>query len=362
MSLPKPRPHLLSLAPYPLADRGTPMAREPILLAQNENAGPPSPTALAAASAALAGANRYPDADATPLRLAIAAAEKLDASRIVCSAGSMELIALLAQAYLGPGDEAVASDHGYLFFRTAAALVGADMVLAPERDLGAEVDALLAAVGSRTRMVFLANPNNPTGSLLGRGEVRRLQAGLPVNVTLVLDAAYAEYVTEADYEPGIELVETTANTVMIRTFSKIHGLAGLRVGWGYFPPAIADMLNRVRHPNAVTAPGLAAGAAAIADRGHAAALRDANAERRAWLAGELGALGLRPYPSHGNFLLVSFGSKDRAAAAYQFLKAQGVILRPMAAYGLGECLRVTIGCLDELVALRDELKAWKARG
>jgi histidinol-phosphate aminotransferase len=361
MSLPKPRPHLLSLAPYPLADRGAPAGREPILLAQNENAAPPSPAALAAASVALASANRYPDADATPLRLAIAAAEKLDARRIVCGAGSMELISLLAQAYLGPGDEAVASAHGYLFFRSAAALVGAHVVLAPERDLGAEVDALLAAVGPRTRMVFLANPNNPTGSLLGRGEVHRLRAALPEDVVLVLDAAYAEYVAGANYEPGAELVEATANTAMIRTFSKIHGLAGLRIGWGYFPPAIADMLNRMRHPNAVTGAGLAAAAVAIADRGHAAALRDANAERRAWLARELARHGLRPYPSQGNFLLVSFQSGDRAGAAYRFLKAEGILLRPMAAYGLDECLRATIGSQDELVALRDALAAWRAR-
>jgi histidinol-phosphate aminotransferase len=360
MSLPKPRPHLASLAPYPVADRGTPARRAPILLAQNENAAPPSPAALAAAKAALAGANRYPDADSTPLRRAIAEAEGLDASRIVCGAGSMELISLLAQSYLGPDDEAVASAHGYLFFRSAAALVGARVVLAPERDLHAEVDALLAAVGPRTRMVFLANPNNPTGSLMPRGEVQRLQAALPPEVILVLDAAYAEYVTEADYEPGAELVETTANTVMIRTFSKIHGLAGLRVGWGYFPPAIADILNRIRPPNAVTGPGLAASAAAIADRVHATAVREANAEHRAWLAGELRALGLMPHPSQGNFLLVPFANGSDADAAYAFLKREGIILRPMAAYGLGECLRVTIGNPDELAALRDGLRAWRA--
>jgi histidinol-phosphate aminotransferase len=359
--MPAPRPHILALAPYPLSERSGTGGGRPILLAQNENAAPPCPAAIEAAQAAMADLNRYPEGDAASLRHAIAAAENISADRIICGAGSMELISLLAQAYLGPGDEMVVSEHGYLFFRTVAESVGARFVLAPERRLCVEVDAMLRQVGPRTRMVCLANPNNPTGTLLSSSEIRRLRASLRPDIILVLDGAYAEYVNRPDYDPGIELVETTANTVMVRTFSKVHGLASLRIGWGYFPHAIADIINRIRHPNNVAAPGLAAAAAAIADRGHAEKIREANAELLAWLTRELRQLGLSPDDSHGNFLLLPFGSPQNAATAYLFLKARDIMLRPMSAYGLGDRLRVTIGSHDELLVLRDALRVWTSR-
>jgi histidinol-phosphate aminotransferase len=351
---------VLSLARYELAELPPAGLRRVIHLSQNENASPPSPAAIEAARAALAEANRYPDGDAGPLRQAIAAAEKLSAERIVCAAGSMELLSLLSHAYLGPGDEVVVSEHGYLFFRTVARQVGAGIAVASERDLAMDVDAILERVGPRTRMVLLANPNNPTGSFLPGSEIRRLRRALREDVMLVLDGAYTDYIIEQDFENGAALVDETANTVMIRTFSKIHGLAGLRVGWGYFPAAIAEIINRIRQPNGVTQPGMAAAAVAIADRARIAAQRKTNAESRGWFAGEVASLGLRAYPSHGNFLLARFADAPDAADAYRFLKGEGIFLRPMAAYGLSDCLRVTIGTMEEMQALVAALKSWTA--
>jgi histidinol-phosphate aminotransferase len=359
---PTPRPHLRALAPFALADRSVAAHLRAIHLAQNENAVAPGAAALEAMRAAIANINRYPEADAATLRQAIAKAENLSADRIICGAGSMELLALLAQAYLGPDDEIVISENGYVFFRTVAELVGARFVLAPERDFRTDIDAMLACVGPRTRMVFIANPNNPTGSLLSQAEVQRLRAALRSDIILVIDAAYAEYVTERGYEPGVALVDAASNTVMMRTFSKVHGLAGLRIGWGYFPAAIADVVNRMRHPNNVNAVAIAAAAAAVADRAHVATVRAANATLRTSFVQELRRLGFVPGDSHANFVLLPFASPGDAAAAREFLKARGILIRPMSAYGLDQCLRITIGTADEMRAVGESLRAWRSEG
>jgi histidinol-phosphate aminotransferase len=356
---PTPRPHVRSLAPFMLADRTVAPGLKAIHLAQNESPIGPGPAALAALRAATENLNRYPEADAVTLRHAIAKAERLDADRIICGSGSMELLALLAQAYLGPGDEIVISQYGYVFFRTVAELVGARFVLAPERDFRTDIDAMLARVTPRTRMVFVANPNNPTGTLLTGAEIARLRAALRSDVILVIDAAYAEYVTEPGYDPGAALVEAGANTVMMRTFSKIHGLAGLRVGWGYFPAPIAEIVNRMRHPNNVTAIGITAAAAAIADRAHIAAVRDANAALRTGFIAELRRIGLTPCDSQANFVLLPFASAERAASSRTHLKDRGILIRPMTAYGLDQCLRITLGTPEEMRAVEDALRQWK---
>jgi histidinol-phosphate aminotransferase len=350
MPWPSPRKHILALDPYRLAARDAP-GPSLIRLDQNENGAPPSPKVLAAARSALNEINRYPEGDAASLRAAIAAAEGLPAERIVCGAGSMELLGLLAQAYLGPGDEALMSQYGYLYFRSVAAAAGARIVAAPEQDLQVSVDALLARAGPDTRMVYLANPNNPTGSLLPRGELLRLRAGLRPDVLLVLDAAYAEYVGEPGYEPGAALVEDAPNTVMLRSFSKIHGLAGLRIGWAYAPPDIVDALNRIRHPNGISAPGIAAAIAAIGDRATMMEARQATARRRDRLIQGLQALGLAPLSSHTNFLLLPLADDAEARALYEEMKDKEIMLRPMAGYGLGHCLRITIGSEAEIEIL-----------
>ena len=358
MSAPLPRDHIPSLEPYRLAERGSTGPRL-IRLDQNENAADPSPAATAAARAALIEANRYPEGDAASLRAAIAETEGLPAGQIICGAGSMELLGLIAQAYLRPGDEAVVSRYGYLYFRSVAQANGATAVLARERGLSAEIDALLASVTARTRILFLANPNNPTGTLLGQRELHRLRANLREDIILVLDAAYAEYVMTSDYDSGAALVAAGSNTVMLRSFSKVHGLAGLRVGWGYFPVEIASMLNRIRHPNGVSAPGIAAAAAAIRDRAHIAAVRRANADLRGWFTAALRPLGFEASESHGNFLLLPFAD---AAAAYGHLKGEGIMLRPMDGYGLSHCLRVTLGMRGEMELLLQALAAWREDG
>ena len=280
---------------------------------------------------------------------AIASRYGLDADRIVCGSGSDELINLLAHAYIGPGDEAIYTEHGFLMYKIATLSSGGRPIAVAEKNYRADVDAILAAVTARTKVVFLANPNNPTGTYLRHDEVRRLQQALPGRVLLLLDAAYSEYVRRNDYEAGLELVATTGNTVMTRTFSKIYGLAALRLGWAYCPAAIADVLNRVRGPFNVTAPALAAGVAAVADRAHVDSAVAHNEKWLPWVATEIERLGLQVTPSVGNFLLVHFPveSARNAAAADAFLKRNGIILRRVAAYGLPGALRMTIGTEDD---------------
>ncbi|MBN9248729.1 MAG: histidinol-phosphate transaminase, partial [Hyphomicrobium sp.] len=304
-----------------------------------------SPAAIAAFKMAAGELERYPDGQATLLRDAIARRYGLDARRIVCGSGSDELLGLLARGYLGPGDEAIYTAHGFLVYRIAILTNGATPVVAPERDLKTDVDAILAAVTPKTRVVFIANPNNPTGTYISIEEVRRLRAGLRGDILLVLDAAYSEYVSKNDYEAGLELVATTTNTVMTRTFSKIYGLAALRIGWAYCPPEIADVLNRIRGPFNLSSPAIAAGAAAIEDIEHTERARLHNDKWLPWVVSELEKLSLSVTPSVANFVLIHFdGIKGKTASeADEFLKANGIIVRKVGAYGFPNALRMTIG-------------------
>lgn len=316
-----------------------------IKLASNETPLGASPEAMAAYRDATASLERYPDGAVTALREELGALYGLNSEHIVCGAGSDEILSLLSYAYLGPGDEAIYSAHGFLMYKICILARGATPVVAPEKDYTADVDAILEKVSARTRMVFLANPNNPTGTYLPISEVARLRAGLPDNVLLVLDAAYAEYVQRNDYEAGFELVATTSNTVMTRTFSKIYGLASLRIGWAYCPREIAEVLNRIRGPFNVSAPAIAAGVAALRDKAH---IEKSIAFNTLWLgkmSDALRGLGLEVTPSVGNFLLVHFPDDDtkNAAAADDYLSSKRIILRRMEAYGLPGALRLTIG-------------------
>ncbi|TCK23712.1 histidinol-phosphate aminotransferase [Ancylobacter aquaticus] len=330
-------------------------------LSANENPLGPSPKAIAAFQSATA-LELYPDGSSTKLREAIAATYGLDPARIVCGTGSDELLMLTAAAFAGPGDEVLYSQHGFLVYRIAALAAGAAPVVAPEKDYRSDVDALLAAVTEKTRVVFLANPNNPTGTYIPFDEVKRLQRGLPPHVLLALDAAYAEYVRRNDYEAGIELVATCPNVVMLRTFSKIHGLAALRVGWLYGPAEVVDAVNRIRGAFNVSAPGLAAAVAAIEDTGHVDAAIAHNETWLPWLSQELTALGLTVTPSVTNFLLVHFpdvpGRTAKEADAY--LSQRGLILRRVDSYGLPGALRVTIGTQEANRLLVEVLKAFMA--
>jgi len=357
MSGPAPRPGILEIAPYVGGESALPGVGQPIKLASNEGALGPSPKAVAAYKTIAATAHRYPDGTCAELRRALGRQHGLDPERIVCGAGSDELIALLCRAYAGPGDEILYSAHGFLMYPIAARSVGATPVKAPESNLTADVDALLDRVTGRTRILFLANPNNPTGSYLPVDELRRLRAGLPDEVLLVIDAAYAEFVVRNDYSPGVELVDGAANVVMTRTFSKIYALASLRLGWSYCPPAVADVLNRIRGPFNVGAPAQVAGLAALGDVAFTDLARRHNESWLAWTTERLRDLGLEVAPSVCNFILVRFpaaAGRD-AAAADAFLRGRGIIARRMGAYDLADSLRITIGREDEMRALVEAL-------
>jgi histidinol-phosphate aminotransferase len=348
-STPTPRPGVLDIEAYVPGESHVPGGLKPIKLSSNETPLGPSPKAVEAFAAAGASLERYPDGQATALRQAIARRFGLNADRIVCGAGSDELISLIAHAYLGPGDEAVFTEHGFLLYRIVVLAAGATPVVAPERELRADVDAILARVTDKTKVVFLANPNNPTGTYLGIEEVRRLRAKLPANVLIVLDAAYAEYVRRNDYEAGLELVATTDNTVMTRTFSKIFGLAGLRIGWAYCPAAVADALNRIRGPFNLSSASIAAGAAAMDDAAHIEAAVQHNEKWLPWLTAEIEKLGLKVTPSVANFILIHFPTEPKrdAAACDAFLKQRAIILRRVGGYGLPGALRLTVGSEED---------------
>ncbi len=345
---PVPRPGVLAIDPYVPGKSAAPGVAKVHKLSSNETPLGPSPKALDALRGESEKLALYPDGGATLLRKAIGTRYGLDPDRIVCGAGSDELLTLLALAFVGPGDEGIYCAHGFLVYRIAILTAGGSPVIAPERNLTADVDAILASVTPRTRIVFLANPNNPTGTYLPFDEIRRLQAGLPGNVLLVLDGAYAEYVRANDYEAGLSLALETHNTVMTRTFSKIHGLAAQRIGWMVGPAEVVDAVNRIRGPFNVSGGAIAAGAAAIADEAHVAAAVTHNAEWLPWLAQQVEALGLTATPSVGNFLLVHFPEEpgQTAAEADAHLTENGVIVRRVSSYGLPNALRVTIGSAE----------------
>jgi histidinol-phosphate aminotransferase len=342
---PVPRPGVLDIQAYVPGKSGTAGVAKIYKLSSNETPLGPSPKAIAAAKAVAAELEFYPDGAATKLREAIAAKYGLDPARIVCGAGSDELLNLLTHAYIGPGDEGVFTEHGFLVYRIAILGAGGKPVVVPERNYTADVDAILAAVTPRTKVVFLANPNNPTGTYLPFDEVKRLHAALPPQVLLVLDAAYAEYVRRNDYASGLELVATAENVVMTRTFSKIYGLAGLRLGWMVGPAHVIDAVNRIRGPFNVSAPAIEAGVAAVADDAHVAEAVAHNERWLDWLTREIEALGLTVTPSVGNFILIHFPTEAgrTAADADAFLTKRGLILRAVGAYGLPNALRMTVG-------------------
>jgi len=351
------RPGIMDIAPYVGGAATADGVNRVIRLASNENPLGPSPSAIAAYRDLAGDLHRYPDGSATALREAIAEVEGLEAARMVCGAGSDELISLLIRAYAGPGDEVLYSAHGFLMYAISARSVGALPMAAPERDLTADVDALLARVTPRTRLVFLANPNNPTGSYLPSSEVARLHAGLPSDVLLVIDAAYAEYADAPDYDDGATLARDNDNVVMTRTFSKIYGLAALRLGWAYGSSEVIDVINRVRGPFNVSQAALAAGCAAVADQAHVARSKAHNAACRARLVEALSAIGLDPRPSLGNFLLLRFPEGAAAASsALAALTRQGILLRGMDGYGLPDSLRMTIGTDEEAEACIEAFK------
>lgn len=342
---PQPRPGVLDISPYVPGKSTAPGVAKVFKLSSNETPLGPSEKAIAAYNAVGKHLEDYPDGSAAELREAIGASLGLDPARIVCGAGSDDLLNLIARAYLKDGDEAIHATHGFLVYPIATLAAGAKPVVAPETDYTANVDHLLAAVTPRTKVLFLANPNNPTGTYIPFDEVKRLHKGLPPHVLLVLDAAYAEYVERNDYESGIELVATSENVVMCRTFSKIYGLAALRLGWMYGPAHVVDAINRIRGPFNVNAPAIAAGVAAIRDTAHVERARAHNTKWLGWLTEEIRKLGLTVTPSVANFVLIHFPETEGKTAkeADAFLTKRGLVLRVVSGYKLPNALRLTVG-------------------
>lgn len=349
MSKPIPRPGILSIAPYQagksaiagkLADN-----LDILKLSSNESALGASPKAVAAYQAASDTLHRYPDSAHIAFRAALSEKFNIPLPRIICGAGSDELIGLLTHAFCTQGDEVIHSQYGFLMYPIYARAAGATPISVPEKNYKSDVDALLAAITPRTKIMFLAQPNNPTGSYLTQHEMARLIEGIPPHVILAIDGAYVEYVTAADYPDPLKLALTHDNIVMLRTFSKIYGIPALRLGWGVFPDEIADAVNRIRGPFNVSSPALAAGIAALQDDAHTQVCIAENNRALEFYQQNLSKLGLKPLPSVGNFVLVEFAAtgSHTASAANQFLLSQGIIVREVANYGLPNCLRITTG-------------------
>ncbi|WP_321326590.1 histidinol-phosphate transaminase [uncultured Parasphingorhabdus sp.] len=364
MSGPKAKDWIMGIAPYVPGKSTGADGRRIVKLSANENPLGCSPAASDALNAASASVDRYPDPGSTRLREAIAAKYDLDPARIICGTGSDDVLHLAANAFSGPGDEIIYVKYGFAVYDIAARRYGGTPVVADDQDYGTDVDAILAKVTDRTKVIFIANPNNPTGTFTPRAEIARLHAALPGHVLLVLDAAYAEYMDEGQDDGALALASSQPNVLVTRTFSKIHGLAAERIGWGYADAEIIGAMNRIRLPFNVTTAGQDAAVAALAADDFVTMSREHNARWRQWLSDEMGALGnhgLRVVPSHTNFLLVLFEGKVTAEQANAALMDKGYAVRWLPGQGLVNGLRITIGTEEETrgvaQALREILEA-----
>ncbi len=355
---PSPRPEILGIHPYVAGESTVAGANRTVKLSSNEGAFGVPPGAQAAIHAATEEVYRYPDGATPGLRAALGKRWGLDPARIVCGAGSDDLIYQFCLSYGGPGRDILMSAHGFTIYQIAGTYAGSKVIKAPERNMCVDLDAMLAAVSPATRLVFIANPNNPTGSMVSTSELARFRARLPQHVLLVIDSAYAEYVTQDDYDAGVSLVDAGDNTVMTRTFSKVFGLGGMRIGWCYAPPAVVDVMNRVRGPFNVSVAAQAAAIAALAEPGWVEMSKAHNTKYRQVMTDGLTAAGIKVWPSQGNFVMADFGTVDKANAADAFLRGRGIIVRKIGGYGLPHCLRITVGPADEVAALIDGLTAF----
>ena len=359
MQAPTPKPWIMAIAPYVPGRAETDDGRKVAKLSANENPLGCSAHAKAAFAAHADDLARYPDPSAAALREAIAAQYDLDPGRVIYGTGSDEILHLIAGAYAGPGDEVIQVRYGFAVYAIATQRVGATLVIAPDKDFTTDVDAILNAVTAQTRIVFIANPNNPTSTFVSGSEVARLHSGLRSDIMLVIDQAYAEYIDAEDDDGALDLARKYANVIITRTFSKIHGLAAERIGWGYGSAEAVAAMHRIRAPFNVTTAGQAAAVAAINDDAFVAHSRAHNATWRAWLSAEIakfGNAGLRVVPSKANFLLVLFDAKVSAEQAYKALMDHGYITRWLPGQGLPGALRITIGTEAETRGLAEALR------
>ncbi len=337
----KPQPGIMDIALYQGGASHVEGMSNVLKLSSNENPAGPSDKAKEAYVRAAHDLHRYPSTDHASLRAAIAERWSLDADRVIMGVGSDEVLHFMCQAYAGPGDEVIHTEHGFALYRISTLAAGATPVEVKERDRVIDVDAILAACNKKTKLVYIANPANPTGTMIGPAEVARLAEGLPGQAILVLDGAYAEYVE--GFDAGLALIEARENVVMTRTFSKIYGLGGMRVGWGYGPKAIIDVLNRVRGPFNMSSAALAAAEAAVRDTAYFERCQRENARWREWLATALAEIGVPSDTSTANFILARFADEEEAVGCNEHLLSQGIIVRHPKGYGFPHCLRITVG-------------------
>ncbi|SDW72297.1 histidinol phosphate aminotransferase apoenzyme [Ruegeria halocynthiae] len=336
-----PQPGIMDIALYQGGQSHVAGVADVIKLSSNENPFGPSPKAIEAVRDSAAALHRYPSTDHAGLRSAIAGRHDLDADRIICGVGSDEVLQFVAQAYAGPGDQVIYTEHGFSMYPIIARMAGATPVMVPERDRRVDVDIILAAVTEQTKIVFVTNPGNPTSTMISEGELERLAQGLPGDCLLVLDGAYAEFVE--GFDGGAGLVDRFSNVIMTRTFSKVFGLGGMRVGWGYAASEIIDVLNRVRQPFNLSSTALTAAEAAIQDEEYLRFCQSENARLRTWLSEELAKVGVASDASCTNFILARFADQTEAEACDDYLKTQGLIVRKVAGYNLPNALRITVG-------------------
>lgn len=357
MTIITPQPGIMDIALYQGGASHIEGVADPLKLSSNENPFGPSDQAVRAIAEAAAKAHRYPSTDHAALRAAIGEVHNLDPDRIIIGVGSDEILTLLAMAYAGPGDEVLYPEHGFSLYRIIALAAGATPVVAAEDGRRVDVDALLAAVTPATRLVYFANPANPAGTMIDRTEVVRLADGLPDQCVLVLDGAYAEFVE--GYDGGADMVAARDNVVMTRTFSKIYGLGGLRVGWGYAPQEIIDVLNRIRGPFNMSGVALAGAEAAVRDQAFVTRCRQVNANERARLMGGVHQLGIACDESLANFVLARFADEAEAVAADAHLKSHGILVRLVKGYGFPDALRITVGRPEDNTRVLEALRIFR---
>ncbi len=338
---------ILEITPYKGGDSKLSNVDKIYRLASNECPYGPSPKAVALMQEIASTSHRYPDGGAHELRQELALSYGIEQEQIICGAGSDEILSFICAAYVSPGDEVIYTEHGFLMYRISTLVNGGTPVSVAEKGLKADIDTIIAAVTENTKVVFIANPNNPTGSYLTKAELAELHAQLPKHILLVIDGAYREYVDKVDYSDGCELV-ASGNVMVTGTFSKAFGLGGLRVGWGYASPEILDILNRIRGPFNVSGIALAAATASLKDKEWLNKVVEENNKLIPYVTEQLEKISLKAYPTVGNFILVDFGEDDKAIAADEYLRENGVIIRRVAAYGLPSCLRITIGTKEDM--------------
>ncbi|WP_170395368.1 histidinol-phosphate transaminase [Ruegeria arenilitoris] len=336
-----PQPGIMDIALYQGGQSHVAGVEHVIKLSSNENPFGPSPKAIEAVRDSAVTLHRYPSTDHASLRAAIGERHALDPARIICGVGSDEVLQFVAQAYAGPGDEVIYTEHGFSMYPIIARMAGATPVMVPERDRHVDVENILAAVTEQTRIVFVTNPGNPTSTMIGEADLVRLAEALPQSCLMVIDGAYAEFVD--GFDGGASLVDRFENVIMTRTFSKIYGLGGMRVGWGFAAQSIIDVLNRVRQPFNLSMTALAAAEAAVKDDDYLTFCHGENARLRVWLSEELAKIGVPTDPSCTNFILARFTDQAEAEACDDYLKTQGLIVRRVAGYNLPNALRITVG-------------------